>query len=243
MTAGKVTLVLALVLGSAALRAQSPPPDPHAAMAGSLEQQRAAVAAMEESLARQRSSTDAAAGQDRFFILAPPSRLGANFPAPAPVVTGDCPPLPQAEIDSLVTKAAQQQGLDEAVLRSVIRQESGFRPCAVSSKGAMGLMQLMPATAGDLGVRNPFDPEDNVEAGARFLKTLLQRYGGDLSLALGAYNAGPAKVDAAGGTPNIPETQDYITKIMAALPFILQGAARPRRRQATMLQPAGAATA
>ena len=87
-------------------------------------------------------------------------------------------------------QAARRQDLDEEVLRGVIQQESAFRPCAVSPKGAMGLMQLMPATASQLGVPNPFDPAANVDAGARFLKELLTRYGGDLPLALGAYNAG-----------------------------------------------------
>jgi soluble lytic murein transglycosylase-like protein len=79
-------------------------------------------------------------------------------------------------------------------------------------------MQLMPATASQFGVPNPFDPADNVEGGARFLKQLMVRYGGDLTLALGAYNAGPAKVDAAAGIPNIPETQDYVKQILGALP-------------------------
>jgi soluble lytic murein transglycosylase-like protein len=82
----------------------------------------------------------------------------------------------------------------------------------------MGLMQLMPATASQFGVPNPFDPAGNVEAGATFLKQLLERYGGDLTLALGAYNAGPAKVDAAAGVPKIPETQEYIRRILSTLP-------------------------
>ncbi|SPE36693.1 Putative murein lytic transglycosylase YjbJ (fragment) [Candidatus Sulfopaludibacter sp. SbA3] len=115
-------------------------------------------------------------------------------------------------------QAAKRQDLDSALLRGVVQQESGFRPCAVSPKGAMGLMQLMPATASQMGVPNPFDPVANLDAGARFLKELLVRYGGDLSLALGAYNAGPAKVDAAGGVPEIPETQDYLKKILSTLP-------------------------
>jgi len=82
----------------------------------------------------------------------------------------------------------------------------------------MGLMQLMPDTASQFGVPNPFDPAGNVEAGASFLKQLLLHYGGDLTLALGAYNAGPAKVDAAAGVPKIPETQEYIRRILSTLP-------------------------
>jgi soluble lytic murein transglycosylase-like protein len=82
----------------------------------------------------------------------------------------------------------------------------------------MGLMQLMPASASQLGVSNPFDPEANVDAGAKLLKELLTRYGGDLPLALGAYNAGPARVDAAAGVPGIPETQEYVKRILSGLP-------------------------
>jgi len=77
---------------------------------------------------------------------------------------------------------------------------------------------LMPATANQFGVPDPFNPAENVEAGAAFLKQLLERYGGDLSLALGAYNAGPAKVDAAGGVPKIPETQEYVNRILSTTP-------------------------
>jgi soluble lytic murein transglycosylase-like protein len=135
-------------------------------------------------------------------------------PAPAPQAA-DCEPLPPSEVDSLVGEAAKRQDLDETMLRGVIQQESAFRPCAVSAKGAMGLMQLMPATASDLGVPDPFDPADNLNGGARFLKELLMRYGGDLSMALGAYNAGPSKVDAAAGLPAIPETQDYVRRILS----------------------------
>ena len=84
----------------------------------------------------------------------------------------------------------------------------------------MGLMQLMPATAEQLGIQNPFDAASNVDAGARFLRQLLNRYSGDIPRALGAYNAGPTKVDAAGGVPAIPETVDYIRQIMSNLPFL-----------------------
>jgi soluble lytic murein transglycosylase-like protein len=167
---------------------------------------------MEASLARQRASLEKQTGKAErgsFFLLAPPAGLGANVAAPAPGAA-DCESLPSSEVDSLVEHAAKRQDLDQETLRAVIQQESAFRPCAVSPKGAMGLMQLMPATASQFGVPNPFDPADNVEAGARFLKQLLVRYGGDLTLALGAYNAGPSRVDAAAGVPNIPETQDFV---------------------------------
>ncbi|MCL6545763.1 MAG: lytic transglycosylase domain-containing protein [Bryobacteraceae bacterium] len=128
-----------------------------------------------------------------------------------------CDPLPPEVWSPLVRAASEREGLAVDLLTAVIRQESAFRPCAVSPKGAMGLMQLMPATAQLLGVKDPFDPKENVDAGARFLKMLLSRYGGNLALALGAYNAGPGRVDAAGGVPPIPETQDYVSDILTKL--------------------------
>ena len=214
-----IRVALAVISAIAVLPGQTPA-DGQTGMDAALAKQRASAPAMEESLARQRSSVAKQTSQaDRggFFVLPPPTALGAAAAAPT-ATAADCEPLPASEIDSLVGQAARRQDLDEAVLRGVIQQESAFRPCAVSPKGAMGLMQLMPATASDLGVRNPFDPAANLDAGAMFLKELLMRYGGDLSLALGAYNAGPAKVDAAGSVPAIPETQDYVKRILSALP-------------------------
>jgi len=214
-----VRSILGVVFAAAVLPAQ-PPADPHAAMDAALAKQRAAATAVQESLARQRSSLEKQTGQTApagFFVLPPPAALGATVPmhvAPA----ADCEPLPPSEVDSLVEQAAKRQDLDQALLHGVIQQESAFRPCAVSPKGAMGLMQLMPASASQLGVSNPFDPEANVDAGAKLLKELLTRYGGDLPLALGAYNAGAARVDAAGAVPGIPETQDYVKRILSGLP-------------------------
>jgi soluble lytic murein transglycosylase-like protein len=97
----------------------------------------------------------------------------------------------------------------------VIKQESGFRPCAVSPVGAQGLMQLMPDTADQLRVADAFDPAQNVNGGAAYLKQLLTKYKGDIKLTLGAYNAGPKRTDDAGGVPNIPETQNYVASILA----------------------------
>ena len=96
----------------------------------------------------------------------------------------------------MVGETADRDGLSADLLRTVMQRESGFRPCAVSSKGAMGLMQLMPATAEQFGIDNPFDAASNLDGGARFLKQLLSRYGGDLPKALGAYNAQQAGVPA-----------------------------------------------
>lgn len=113
---------------------------------------------------------------------------------------------------SLVAKAARRNNLNPSLLSSVIHAESNFQPRAVSAKGAIGLMQLMPNTARDLDVRNSFDPSQNVQAGARYLKHLLGEFG-DLSLALAAYNAGPETVRLYRGIPPFPETRAYIARV------------------------------
>jgi soluble lytic murein transglycosylase-like protein len=118
---------------------------------------------------------------------------------------------------SLADAAARENRVDADLVLAVMRQESGYRPCAVSAKGAMGLMQLMPDTAADLGVLDAFDAAENVSGGARLLRTLLDRYAGNLNLALGAYNAGPARVDEFGGVPPFPETTRYVDAIVANL--------------------------
>jgi hypothetical protein len=135
-------------------------------------------------------------------------------PEPAPVEPPDCDPMPDAKIDVIVETAAKAQKLPPKLLRSVAAQESGFRPCAVSKKGAQGLMQLMPATSEEFAVEDPFEPAENLAAGAQYLRQLIDKYGGDLALALAAYNAGPANVEAAKGIPDIPETRDYVKAIL-----------------------------
>ncbi len=119
--------------------------------------------------------------------------------------------------DGLIDKHARQAGLSAALLRAVVRKESAFNPCAVSRAGAKGLMQLMPETAEMLGVADPFDPEENLRGGSQFLKMMLDRYGGDVALALGAYNAGPGRVDKLRKVPAIPETQDYVRTILGSM--------------------------
>jgi soluble lytic murein transglycosylase-like protein len=193
-----------------------------AAMAQAAEQQRTAVQAMSLGIERQRQSVRgqlresgelAADPADHFTIPWP------KAPVPASMVVAECDPLPDPVVDALVDDSARRESLSPALLREVIRRESGFRNCAVSRSGAEGLMQLMPATARQFGVRNVFDPRQNVAAGARFLRALIDRYEGDLTLALGAYNAGPGRVDETGGVPAIQETQDYISSILSAVAF------------------------
>jgi hypothetical protein len=137
---------------------------------------------------------------------------------PVPFNLPACDPLPAVELDKLVEENSQQQGVKAELIRGVIAEESGARPCAVSWKGAQGLMQLMPATSEELGVKNPFDPHQNVEAGTRLLKQLLTKYKEDVSLALAAYNAGEGRVDREGGVPPIQETQNYVSDIQSRLP-------------------------
>jgi len=172
---------------------------------------------MQQAIAQQRLSIQRQLGglpQQGFFVLPPLSvaRSGGSY------ATANCDPLPPREVDSLTTKAASFRGLEPDLLRAVMRQESGFRPCAISAKGAMGLMQLMPETAPQFGIKEPFDPVSNVDGGARLLKALLTRYGGNLARALGAYNAGPAVADSTEAVPAIPETLDYVRQILARLP-------------------------
>ena len=117
------------------------------------------------------------------------------------------------EIDAAIDLAASKHNVDPNLVRAVIKVESNFNPNAVSRKGAMGLMQLMPQTARQLRVTNPFDPEQNVDAGVRHLKQLMESYGGDVKLTLAAYNAGQGAVARSAGVPHFAETRNYVKRI------------------------------
>jgi len=186
----------------------SPPPAapahaPTAAelMRASIEKQRAAV---------RKQAIDAGAT----LIPWDPPTISESPAAPAPAPAPACDPIADDIVTPLIEGAAKANDLPVPMVRAVIEQESGYHPCAVSHKGAQGLMQLMPDTTGELNLKDVFDPKENIAAGAKYLKQLLDKYKGDNKLALAAYNAGPAAVDAANGVPDIQETRDYIDAIL-----------------------------
>lgn len=117
--------------------------------------------------------------------------------------------------EEIILEKSRKYNLDPSLIRAVITAESNWQPRAVSSKGAMGLMQLIPSTARDMDVMNPFDPEENIEGGTRYLRYLLDMFDGDLNLALAAYNAGPETVRKFSGIPPITETRDYVKRVLS----------------------------
>ena len=209
------SLLTLLALSATLAYAGANAPDPKAITAGQ------SLKAQQDSLDRQRASLHqqlsggaiGASGK----AADPTTEPAAYFIDPLPALPqADCERLDKTSVDSLIAAAAKKQSLEPALLRAVMKQESGFKPCAISVRGAQGLMQLMPATADLLHVADPFDPEQNVQGGAAFLKQLLGRYKGDLRLALVAYNAGTLRADQ----PNMPyplETQNYLASIFAQL--------------------------
>lgn len=177
-------------------------------------------AAMQASLDQQKASVRIQAETAK--TIAPAAFFTIPWPDSDPVVpppSGDaaCEAMTEPQLASLIAEAAKREDLQANLIRAVVQRESAGRPCAVSPKGAQGLMQIMPATAAQLSLADPFDPKQNIDAGAKFLKQLLTKYSGDLSLALGAYNAGSGRVDKEGGVPQNAETQNYVSDILNKL--------------------------
>ena len=169
------------------------------------------------------------AAGERPTAVSTPARNGhsGSWPANARYLVGP------KEIDEAIERAAARHQVDPNLVRAMIKVESNFNPHAVSKKGAMGLMQLMPATARRLDVSHPFDPNENVDAGVRHLRNLLDNYGGNVRLSLAAYNAGETAVARYNGVPAIPETANYVKQITnlyahgGPLPLFLSFTPRP----------------
>jgi soluble lytic murein transglycosylase-like protein len=200
---------LFILLASCALaQAAAAEISPREALRLAIEKQRASAARQREAVRIQAENAG---------VLLPPDRAPIEEEAAPPAVSANpfpCEPLAEDELAPLIEQAAKAQELDAVLIRAVIEQESALRPCAVSPKGAQGLMQLMPATVQQFGVKDPFDPRENVFTGARLLKQHIEKYKGDVKLALGAYNAGPGAVDQAGGIPDFAETREYVRAIL-----------------------------
>ncbi len=154
------------------------------------------------------ASAPAAGGATSFAQVlsaqtATPAQTGADAPAAAAPYAAD------------IQAASRKYGVPAALIEAVIQQESGFNPNAQSGAGAGGLMQLMPQTASGLGVTNVYDPAQSIDGGTHYLRDQLDRFGGDVRLALAAYNAGPGAVATYGGVPPYPETQSYVSDVLA----------------------------
>jgi hypothetical protein len=164
----------------------------------------------------------------RFFINAEPPVIGKVSPQKARTTIympgqisfiGQDRPAVNVDrdgVEKMVREAAERHHVDPALVRAVIETESNWNPSAVSRKGALGLMQLIPTTAQRFGVNDAFNPKQNVDAGVRYLRTLLERYNGNLDLALAAYNAGEGAVDRAHGIPSYRETRNYVQRVQDA---------------------------
>ena len=136
-------------------------------------------------------------------------------PTTPAVSAQDDPSLDETPYGEIIASASEAYGVNPMLVRALIQVESKFRPTARSRKGAMGLMQLMPSTAREYNVRNPFEPKANIEAGIKHLKTLIDRFGSSIELGLAAYNAGPGAVEKFNGVPPYRETRNYVSRILS----------------------------
>jgi len=173
-----------------------------------------------------------------------PARVISAAPPPAepvPPPAAVSPALPAGAIDRLVAQVAARESLPPQLIHSVIQVESNYDPYAVSPKGALGLMQLIPATARRFGVTNAFNPADNIQGGAKYLRYLLELYNGDYPLALAAYNAGEGAVARYGGVPPYAETREYLVRVGKQLEKSMAGQAPPKPVEAAQTQPADVA--
>jgi soluble lytic murein transglycosylase-like protein len=158
--------------------------------------------------------------------LPPAPRMFAALPNQGTLAPMPLPSVAPTGYDPLIRQIAAQYSVEYALVKAVIKAESDFNRNAISSKGAQGLMQLMPQTAALHGVRNVFLPRDNIEGGCRHLRMLLGRYGGNIPLAVAAYNAGTRRVEEAGGIPPIPETREYVARVLRyRLAYVREGGA------------------
>jgi len=159
-----------------------------------------------------------ASGPVTGFFLTPWTDMPKVLPqASSASAGGDCEPLSEQTLRTMVLDASQRENVDPKLVHAMIRRESGGKPCAVSAKGAEGLMQIMPATQVEIGVRDSFNAADNLAGGVRYLRQMLDRYSGNTALALAAYNAGPQRVTPGGKIPDILETQSYVMSILGSL--------------------------
>ncbi len=200
--------------------ATSAPAAVNTAVDQAIDQQRRSLFAQRASLKRQ-------VGETNFAALAGTTFYGTVRPVNYAPMAAACPPLESTKREDLISAAASRQAIEPDLLRAVMHRESGFHPCAVSTKGAMGLMQLMPATLAQFHVADPFDPAQSVYAGAAMLRTLLDRYQGDLKLALAAYNAGSSRIENSDPESYPAETKNYIADILAELGVESTSPAKP----------------
>jgi soluble lytic murein transglycosylase-like protein len=149
-------------------------------------------------------------------VVNPSEKAEAPASSPSQGSNGSARLTTPQELERLVVQTAEKHRVDPRLVRAVISAESNWNSTAVSAKGALGLMQLIPGTAQQLGVSDAFDPAQNVDAGVRYLAMMLDRYNGDIHRALAAYNAGPGAVDRFGGIPHFRETRDYVRKVTTA---------------------------